>query len=74
MVAFTRWGFDPPRESLRVDSRWTWMRWTAWAKKMRRGTSWRFARIRANPNGWGALDTVLISRKPFSDADVQSGA
>ena len=69
LLAFTRWGFDPPRESLRLLS-------LAMAALPRVGESDPARHVMviredtAKLKGWGALDTVLISRKPFSDADV----
>ena len=69
LLAFTRWGFDPPRESLRLIS-------LAMAALPRVGESDPARHVivvredTAKLQGWGALDTVLVSRKPFSDADV----
>jgi spermidine synthase len=69
VMAFTRWGFDPPRESLRLIS-------LAMDALQRVGESDAARHIMviredtAKLQGWGALDTVLISRKPFSDADI----
>ncbi|MGA3188271.1 MAG: hypothetical protein ABSF22_14290 [Bryobacteraceae bacterium] len=69
VLAFTRWGFDPPRESLRLIS-------LAMAALPRVGETDPARHVMvvredtAKIKGWGALDTVLISRKPFSDADV----
>ena len=69
LLAFTRWGLDPPRESLRLVS-------LAMDALHRFGENqpWRNVMvIRAdaqNLNGWGAQDTVLISRHPFSADDV----
>ncbi len=69
VMAFTRWGFDPPRESLRLIS-------LAIAALPRVGETDPARHVMviredtAKIKGWGALDTVLISRKPFSDADV----
>ena len=69
VLAFTRWGFDPPRESLRLLS-------LAMAALPRVGESDPAHHVMviredtAKIKGWGALDTVLVSRKPFSDADV----
>ncbi len=69
VLAFTRWGFDPPRESLRLIS-------LAMAALPRVGETDPARHVMvvredtAKLNGWGALDTVLISRKPFSDADI----
>jgi spermidine synthase len=69
VLAFTRWGFDPPRESLRLIS-------LAMAALPRVGETDPARHVMviredtAKLKGWGALDTVLISRQPFSDADV----
>ena len=73
MVAVTRWGFDPPRESLRLISLaiealgqigekepWRHIIVTRQAVTPPKGFS----------EGYGALDTVLVSRKPFSDSDI----
>lgn len=70
-LAFTRWGFDPPRESLRLIS----LAIDALARLgeneparhiivARQGT-------RADLEKWGTLDTVLISRKPLGTADIE---
>jgi hypothetical protein len=67
VVAFTRWGFDPPRESLRL---------IALAREALRqigqSDAWRnvMAGRAGSVAGWGAQDTVLISREPFAAADV----
>lgn len=70
VLAFTRWGFDPPRESLRL---------LALASEALRGLGetepWRYVIVgreggQSELEGWGARDTVLISRKPFSTADI----
>ncbi|MBC7924287.1 MAG: hypothetical protein H7039_01385 [Bryobacteraceae bacterium] len=69
LLAFTRWGFDPPRESLRLLA-------LANAALERLGESdpkRHYIVIREsaeNIAGWGARDTVLISRKPFAAADL----
>jgi predicted membrane-bound spermidine synthase len=67
MVAFTRWGLDPPRESLRLIS-------LAIVALNQLGESepWRHVIVGrdAFTKGWGAQDTVLISRKPFGPADL----
>ncbi|MEZ5353775.1 MAG: hypothetical protein R2762_14140 [Bryobacteraceae bacterium] len=69
LMAFTRWGFDPPRESLRlvtlaIDA----------LERMGETEVWRHIVVaRENVqliDAWGATDTVLISRKPFSDQDT----
>ena len=69
VMSFTRWGFDPPRESLRL--------LTLTIDALNRLGESEYARhvmvLRENSQniaGWGAQDTVLISRKPFTDADV----
>jgi hypothetical protein len=71
LLAFTRWGFEPPRESLRLVS-------LAMDALKRLGEPNAAAHIIAvrddatKINGWGAQDTVLVSRKPFSAADLQN--
>ncbi|MBM3739154.1 MAG: hypothetical protein FJW39_25545 [Acidobacteria bacterium] len=69
MMAFTRWGFDPPRESLRllalaIDA----------LGRLGEREPWRHVIVaRENTHllqGWGATDTVIISRKPLPDSDV----
>ncbi len=68
LAAFTRWGLDPPRESLRLVS-------LAMAALPQLGQSepWRHVIVgrEGTTQGWGALDTVLISRKPFPPADLE---
>lgn len=69
ILSFTRWGFDPPRESLRLVS-------LARAALERLGEKevWRHVIVlREEPqkiSAWGATDTVLISRKPFTADDL----
>lgn len=67
LVAFTRWGLDPPRESLRLVS-------LAMAALAQLGepAPWRHVIVgrEGSTQGWGAQDTVLISRRPFSAADL----
>ncbi len=67
MAAFTRWGLDPPRESLRLVS-------LAMAALNQLGEPepWRHIVVGrdGSTRGWGAQDTVLIARKPFGDADL----
>jgi hypothetical protein len=67
MVAFTRWGFDPPRESLRLVS-------LAMRALDRMGEGSAAGRVivgrKGSVQGWGAQDTVLIARNPFSRADI----
>lgn len=68
VLSFTRWGFDPPRESLRLLALAT----EALAALGER-EPWRHVIVaRENAGqiaGWGAQDTVLISRRPLSDAE-----
>jgi hypothetical protein len=69
ILCFTRWGFDPPRESLRLLSL---------ASVALRGLGENdvarhviVGRENAKKiDGWGATDTVIFSRRPFTDADV----
>jgi spermidine synthase len=67
LAAFTRWGFEPPRESLRLIS-------LALEALTQLGESeaWRHVIVgrEGSVQGWGARDTVLIARKPFAAADV----
>jgi hypothetical protein len=69
LMVFTRWGFEPPRESLRLLS-------LAIAALGELGDheAWKHVvvlRDRARDVGaFGALDTVLIFRKPLTDAEV----
>jgi hypothetical protein len=69
VLAFTRWGFDPPRESLRLIS----LAIEA-LNKMGEREPWKHVIVgrEGSVEGWGARDTVLISRKPFTDADIQN--
>jgi hypothetical protein len=66
-LAFTRWGFDPPRESLRLLT-------LADSALLRLGELDAARHViivrEGSTEGWGAKDTVLISRKPFSDQDI----
>jgi hypothetical protein len=69
ILAFTRWGFDPPRESLRLIS----LAKVALDKLGEHDHAKHFMVVRENASelaGWGARDTVLISRKPFTAADI----
>ncbi|MFN3322955.1 MAG: hypothetical protein ACK5AZ_05630 [Bryobacteraceae bacterium] len=69
LLAFTRWGFDPPRESLRLVSLGM-----AALDRLGEREPWRHViAIREGAHrieGWGATDTVLISRKPFTEEDL----
>jgi spermidine synthase len=67
MLAVTRWGFEPPRESLRLMS----LAIDALTQLGER-EPWRHVIVsrQGDPRGYGALDTVLISRKPFPPEDI----
>jgi hypothetical protein len=70
ILAFSRWGFDPPRESLRVVS----LGMEALRRLGEADAAKHFIIVRERTrdiNGWGALDTLIISRKPFTTADVE---
>jgi len=73
ILAFTRWGFDPPRESLRLLS----LASVALAQLGESDPASHVMVVREGGKnelaGWGARDTVLISRKPFTAADVAKG-
>jgi hypothetical protein len=67
VLAITRWGFDPPRESLRlialaIDA----------IGQIGEKDPWRHVIVsrQGSTEGYGALDTVLIARKPFTAADI----
>jgi hypothetical protein len=67
ILAFTRWGLNPPRESLRLVS----LAMDALAQ-LGEPEAWRNVIVgrEGTVAGWGARDTVLISRGPFSAADL----
>ena len=69
-LSFTRWGFDPPRESLRLISLAT----DALSRLGEKDFPSHFMVVRGDAEKigeWGAQDTVLVSRKPFSAGDVE---
>jgi hypothetical protein len=69
VMAFTRWGFEPPRESLRVVS----LAYAALKQIGQSDPARHIAVLRANAQQlqhWGAQDTILVSRNPFSSADI----
>ncbi|MBV8809827.1 MAG: hypothetical protein JO033_14225 [Acidobacteriaceae bacterium] len=69
VLAFTRWGFDPPRESLRVVS----LAYTALKELGQSEPARNVVVVRQDATklrDWGAQDTVLISRNPFTPADL----
>ncbi len=69
LMVFTRWGFEPPRESLRLLS-------LAIESLGQIGETQAWRHVVAlrdqaqNINGFGALDTVLIFRKPLGADDI----
>ncbi len=66
LMAFTRWGFEPPRESLRLVTLGVEA-----LKRLGRREPWRHviaARETVQPNH--LLDTVIVSRTPLTDEDV----
>ena len=69
LLTFTRWGFDPPRESLRLIS-------LAIEALSALGEHDPARHVLAGrepgSKAWGSLDTIIISRKPLSNADVLS--
>jgi hypothetical protein len=70
VLAFTRWGFDPPRESLRLVS----LAMNALARLGERDPARHVIVVRDDASklyGWGAQDTVVISRKALQDGDVR---
>jgi hypothetical protein len=70
ILTITRWGFDPPRESLRLVA----LGIAALQQIGENDHAQHFIVAQADSSkiqGWGARDTVLISRKPFSAADLE---
>jgi hypothetical protein len=70
LLTFTRWGFDPPRESLRLVS----LAIQALGE-LGENDVWRHVLVgrsggKSELHGFGALDTVIFSRSPLSDVDV----
>ena len=69
VLTFTRWGFDPPRESLRLIT----LAMDALGRLGETDPGRHVIVVRDDTSklyGWGAQDTVMISRKPFTDADI----
>jgi spermidine synthase len=67
ILAISRWGFDPPRESLRLIS----LAIEALGSLGER-EAWRHVIVAraGSVQSYGALDTVLIARRPFPPADI----
>ncbi len=71
VMAFTRWGFMPPRESLRVVA----LARDALAQLGQNDAAQHVIVVRENVEniaGWGAQDTILVARQPFSEQDVKT--
>jgi hypothetical protein len=71
VMSFTRWGFDPPRESLRVVA----LARAALEQLGQHDAARHIAVVREHLQqlkGWGAQDTILIARQPFTDADLDT--
>jgi hypothetical protein len=69
IMAFTRWGFKPPRESLRVVA----LASAALKQLGQPNSATNIAVIRENAQalqGWGAQDTILVSRRPLTTTDI----
>ncbi len=65
LMAFTRWGLDPPRESLRLIS----LAMQALADLGERDAARHIVVVRQDADklhGWGAQDTVIVFRRPLS--------
>jgi hypothetical protein len=68
LMSFTRWGFDPPRESLRIVS----LAYAALKQLGQQSPADNVAVVRENASQlhtWGTKDTILISRNPLTAAD-----
>jgi len=71
LLAVTRWEFEPPRESLRVVSLGLEALRRLGARDARR--HFIICRQKAEDvRGYGALDTVLVKRTPFTDEEVRT--
>jgi hypothetical protein len=70
LLTFTRWGFDPPRESLRLVSLAIAALESLGERDPARHVLAGRTGGKADLAGWGAQDTVIVSRKPLSDADA----
>jgi predicted membrane-bound spermidine synthase len=70
LLTFTRWGFDPPRESLRLVSLAIAALGSLGEHDVARHVLAGRAEAKAELAKWGAQDTVMISRRPLSQADI----
>jgi predicted membrane-bound spermidine synthase len=69
LMSFTRWGFNPPRESLRVVA----LAVEALRQLGEKDPARHVAVVRENLQklqGWGSQDTILVARQPFTAADI----
>jgi hypothetical protein len=69
LMAFTRWGLDPPRESLRLIS----LAMQALAELGENAPARHIIVVRQDPEklrDWGAQDTVIVFRRALSDDAV----
>lgn len=67
LMVFTRWGFSPPRESLRLISLAMEALGQLGETEARRHV---IVAREGSVEGWGARDTVIISRKPLAQSDI----
>ena len=67
LLSISRWGFNPPRESLRLVS----LAMEA-LHQMGERDAWRHIVVarQGSVAGFGALDTVVVARKPLGEADI----
>ena len=70
ILVFTRWGFEPPRESLRLVSLAVNALHDLGETDPARHVMVVRAGSRAELAAWGAQDTVFISRRPFPAEDI----
>ncbi|MDX2267949.1 MAG: hypothetical protein NW208_07575 [Bryobacter sp.] len=71
ILSFTRWGFDPPRESLRLIA----LAMNALERHGEFSPAQHVVVVRESAErieAWGATDTVIISRKPFTAAAIDA--
>jgi predicted membrane-bound spermidine synthase len=69
LMSFTRWGFNPPRESLRVVA----LAVNALRQLGEKDPARHVAVVRENLQnleGWGSQDTILVARHPFTATDI----
>jgi hypothetical protein len=71
VMSFTRWGFDPPRESLRVVA----LAQAALEQLGEHDAARHIAVIREDTQklrGWGTRDTILIGRHALTGGDIET--